>query len=35
VWDLTVAGRPVVNGAYIVLVEVDGRRYRRRLFVTR
>lgn len=34
-WDLTVRGRPVVNGAYLVLVEVDGHRYRRRLFVTR
>ena len=36
VWDLTVGGtRRVVNGAYIVVVEVDGRRYRRRLFVAR
>jgi len=37
VWDLTLGGgtRRVVNGAYIVVVEVDGRRYRRRLFVTR
>ncbi len=37
VWDLTVSGgtRRVVNGAYIVVVEVDGRRYRRRLFVAR
>jgi murein tripeptide amidase MpaA len=34
-WDLTVGGRPVVNGAYLVIVDVDGRRYRRRLFVTR
>lgn len=34
-WDLTVRGRPVSNGAYLVLVDVDGRRYRRRLFVTR
>lgn len=34
-WDLTVRGRPVANGAYIVLVQVDGRRYRQRLFVTR
>ena len=34
-WDLTARGRPVTNGAYIVLVEVDGRRYQRRLFVTR
>lgn len=35
VWDLTVRGRPAVNGAYLVVVEVDGRRYRRRLFVVR
>jgi len=37
VWDLTWGGgtRRVVNGAYIVVVEVDGRRYRRRLFVAR
>jgi murein tripeptide amidase MpaA len=35
VWDLTVRGRPVANGAYIVLVDVDGQRYRRRLFVAR
>ena len=37
VWDLTVGGgtRRVVNGAYIVVVDVDGRRYRRRLFVAR
>ncbi len=36
VWDLTLGGtRRVVNGAYIVVVEVDGRRYRRRLFVAR
>lgn len=37
VWDLTVGGgaRRVVNGAYIVVVEVDGRRHRRRLFVAR
>jgi hypothetical protein len=34
-WDLTSRGRPVANGAYIVLVQVDGRRYRQRLFVTR
>jgi len=27
--------RRVVNGAYIVVVEVDGQRYRRRLFVAR
>jgi hypothetical protein len=35
VWDLTVGGRPVENGAYIVTVDVDGRRYRKRLFVVR
>ncbi|HEV8265150.1 MAG TPA: M14 family zinc carboxypeptidase [Gemmatimonadales bacterium] len=36
VWDLMLGGsRRVVNGAYIVVVEVDGRRYRRRLFVAR
>jgi hypothetical protein len=37
VWDLTVGGgtRRVVNGAYIVVVDVDGRRFRRRLFVAR
>lgn len=37
VWDLTLGGgtRHVVNGAYIVVVDVDGRRYRRRLFVAR
>ncbi|MFN2570443.1 MAG: M14 family metallopeptidase [Gemmatimonadales bacterium] len=36
VWDLTIGGtRRVVNGAYIVVVEVDGHRYRRRLFVAR
>ena len=37
VWDLTLGGgaRRVVNGAYIVVVDVDGRRYRRRLFVAR
>ena len=36
VWDLTLGGaRPVVNGAYIVVVEVDGHRYQRRLFVAR
>lgn len=35
-WDLTLGGsRRVVNGAYIVVVEVDGHRYRRRLFVAR
>ena len=37
VWDLTLGGgaRRVVNGAYFVVVDVDGRRYRRRLFVAR
>jgi hypothetical protein len=37
VWDLTMGGgaRRVANGAYIVVVDVDGRRYRRRLFVAR
>ena len=37
VWDLTVDGgrRRLVNGAYIIVVEVDGQRYRRRLFVGR
>ena len=37
VWDLTVDGgtRRVVNGGYIIVVEVDGNRYRRRLFVAR
>jgi hypothetical protein len=37
VWDLTVEGgaRRVVNGAYIIVVDVDGNLYRRRLFVAR
>ncbi len=37
VWDLTLGGgaRRVVNGAYVVVVEVDGQRYRRRLYVAR
>ena len=37
VWDLTFRGgsRRVVNGAYIIVVDVDGHRYRRRLFVAR
>ena len=36
VWDLTLGNaRRVVNGAYIVVVDVDGRHYRRRLFVAR
>jgi hypothetical protein len=34
-WDLTVGGRHVANGAYLVVVQVDGKTYRRRLFVTR
>ncbi len=35
VWDLTAGGRPVSNGAYLVILELDGRVLRRRLFVTR
>ncbi len=37
VWDLTIGNgaRRVVNGAYIIVVDVDGHRYRRRLFVAR
>lgn len=37
VWDLTVDGgtRRLVNGAYIIVVETGGQRYRRRLFVAR
>ena len=35
VWDLTVDGRRVVNGAYIIVVDVDSNRYRRRLFIAR
>jgi hypothetical protein len=37
VWDLTIGGgaRRVVNGAYIIVVDVDGHHYRRRLFVAR
>jgi len=27
--------RRVVNGGYIIVVDVDGNRYRRRLFVAR
>ena len=36
-WDLTIGGgaRRVVNGAYIIVVDVEGHRYRRRLFVAR
>jgi hypothetical protein len=36
VWDLTLGGtRRVVNGAYIFVVDVDGHRYQRRVFVAR
>jgi len=35
VWDLTAGGRRVANGAYLVIVQVDGRVSRQRLFVTR
>ena len=36
VWDLTLDGaRRIVNGAYIIVVDVDGHRYRHRLFVAR
>lgn len=37
VWDLTLGGgtRRVVNGGYVVVVDVDGQRYLRRLFVAR
>ena len=36
VWDLTLGGaRRVVNGAYIFVVDVDGHRYQRRIFVAR
>ncbi len=36
VWDLMLGGsRRVVNGVYIIVVDVAGRRYRRRLFVAR
>jgi hypothetical protein len=36
VWDLTLGNaHRVVNGAYIVVVDVNGRHYRRRLFVAR
>jgi hypothetical protein len=34
-WDLSAGGRPVSSGAYLVVLELDGRVYRRRLFVTR
>jgi hypothetical protein len=37
VWDLRLGGgaRRVVNGAYIIVVDAGGHRYRRRLFVAR
>lgn len=36
VWDLMLGGsRRVVNGVYIIVVDVAGQRYRRRLFVAR
>ncbi len=37
VWDLTLDGgsRRVVNGGYVVVVDADGQRYQRRLFVAR
>lgn len=36
-WDITAGGgtRRVVNGAYLVVVDIDGRHYRRRLFIAR
>lgn len=34
-WDLTAGGRAVAPGAYLLVLELDGRVYRRRLFVTR
>ena len=34
-WDLTTGSRRVPNGAYIVVLQLDGRVLRRRLFVTR
>ncbi len=35
VWDLRAGGRRMPNGAYLVVVEVDSRVFRRRLFLTR
>ncbi len=35
VWDLKAGGRRMPNGAYLVVVQVDGRVFRRRLFLTR
>jgi hypothetical protein len=36
-WNLALGrnARPIVNGAYVVVVDIDGRRYRRRLFIAR
>ncbi|MFI5372752.1 MAG: M14 family zinc carboxypeptidase, partial [Candidatus Eisenbacteria bacterium] len=34
-WDLTAGSRRVVNGAYLVVLQLDGQVSRRRLFVTR
>ncbi len=34
-WDLTTGSRRVPNGAYVVVLQLDGRVLRRRLFVTR
>jgi hypothetical protein len=34
-WDLTAGSRRVPNGAYLVVLQLDGRVMRRRLFVTR
>ncbi|HMA44882.1 MAG TPA: M14 family metallopeptidase [Gemmatimonadales bacterium] len=34
-WDLLAGPRRIVNGAYLVVLELDGRVSRRRLFVTR
>jgi hypothetical protein len=34
-WNLSAGGRAVTNGAYLVVLELDGRVLRRRLFVTR
>jgi hypothetical protein len=34
-WDLTGGTGPVPSGAYLIVLELDGRVYRRRLFVTR
>lgn len=34
-WDLTTGSRRVPNGAYVVVLQLDGQVLRRRLFVTR